>query len=224
MPDAELIIFDCDGVLVDSEGISSRILAQTLSAAGLPTSAQQARERYQGMMLDEVGAAALAQHGRPLPADWIDTFERARGAAFAAELAPVPGAAEAVRTLTSAGLLACVASQGKLQKTRLSLELTGLAPLFDPESLFSAYQVPRGKPAPDLFLHAAASMGAAPSRCVVVEDSPSGVRAAVAAGMPVLGYAAETEASALTQAGAKILHSLSELPSVLGLTPSGARA
>lgn len=222
MAETQLIIFDCDGVLVDSEGISSRVLAHTLTAGGLPTSARQARERYQGLMLDEVGAAAQAQLGAPLPSDWIAAFERTRACAFRRELQPVQGAAEAVRALAAAGLQACVASQGKLEKTRLSLQLTGLAHLFSTESIFSAYQVPRGKPAPDLFLHAAASMGAAPARCLVVEDSPSGVSAAVAAGMPVLGYAEQSDAAALTAAGAEILRSLADLPGVLGIGAAGA--
>lgn len=216
------MIFDCDGVLVDSEGISSRILAQTLSASGLPTSARQARERYQGLMLDEVDAAAQAQLGRPLPADWIATFEQARSAAFRRELQPVPGAAQALQALTAANLPVCVASQGKLAKTRLSLQLTGLAALLPAQSIFSAHQVPLGKPAPDLFLHAAASMGATASRCTVIEDSPSGVTAALAAGMRAFGYCEQTRASVLARAGAEILRSLHDLPGMLGIDAAAA--
>ena len=112
----------------------------------------------------------------------------------------------------------CVASQGKLSKTQLSLELTGLRKLFVGNVLFSAESVPRGKPYPDLFLHAAAVMKAEPTRCVVVEDTPSGVKGAVAARMRVLGYVADSDELALRQAGAEVLRSLHELPTLLGAT------
>ena len=111
----------------------------------------------------------------------------------------------------------CVASQGKLEKIRLSLKLTKLDPLFPNEALFSAYSVPRGKPHPDLFLHAAASMAAEPERCAVIEDTPSGVTAAVAAGMRAFGYAADSDEVALRRAGAETLLAMNELPSLLGL-------
>jgi len=130
----------------------------------------------------------------------------------------VPGAAEAVELISVAGIGVCVASQGKLEKTRLSLELTGLRHLFRADALFSAETVARGKPHPDLFLHAAAVMGASPRECVVVEDTPSGVVAAVCAGMRVFGYVADSDASALARAGAQELASLEELPALLGLS------
>jgi len=110
-----------------------------------------------------------------------------------------------------------VASQGKLEKTRLSLELTGLRDLFAEQALFSAESVPRGKPHPDLFLHAAGAMGVEPAACVVVEDTPSGVTAAVAAGMRALGYGADSDEAALQRAGAEIVGSLDQLPGLLGL-------
>jgi beta-phosphoglucomutase-like phosphatase (HAD superfamily) len=111
----------------------------------------------------------------------------------------------------------CVASQGKLEKTRLSLKLTKLDPLFGDEALFSAYSVPRGKPHPDLFLHAAQTMAVEPARCAVVEDTPSGVTAAVAAGMRVLGYAADSDATALREAGAAVFMAMEELAGLLGI-------
>lgn len=111
----------------------------------------------------------------------------------------------------------CVASQGKLEKTDLTLGVTGLGDLFPAATRYSAYDVPRGKPYPDLFLQAAAAMNASTSRCVVVEDSPSGIAAAVAAGMRAIGYAADGDAVALRDAGAEVLHSLDELPGRLGL-------
>jgi HAD superfamily hydrolase (TIGR01509 family) len=217
MDGLELVIFDCDGVLVDSEVISNSVLARLLSDEGLPTTLAQARRDYQGLLLDEVVRGAEARLGRSLPAGWLERYERERTSAFREELQAVPGAARTVARIQAAGVAACVASQGKLEKTRLSLELTGLRPLFGERALFSAYSVPYGKPAPDLFLHAARTMGAEPAACVVVEDTPSGVAAAVAADMRVLGYAADSDEQALRAAGAEIVQSLDEVPGLLGL-------
>jgi HAD superfamily hydrolase (TIGR01509 family) len=216
LPRPELVIFDCDGVLVDSEPISASVLARTLSEAGIPTTPADARSEYQGLMLAEVAARAQQRLGRPPPAGWIARYERERDEAFRRELEPVPGAADAVARVAAAGVGVCVASQGKPEKMRLTLGITGLRRLFGPQAIFSAYSVARGKPHPDLFLHAAASMGAEPSRCVVVEDTPSGVTAAVAAGMRVFGYVAGDE-QALGDAGAEVLRALDELPARLGL-------
>jgi HAD superfamily hydrolase (TIGR01509 family) len=218
----QLVIFDCDGVLVDSETISNEVLARALSAEGLATTLAQARAAYQGLLLAEVVERAEQRLGRPLPGGWLERYERDRAAAFRAGLRPVAGAAEAVRACLSAGVRVCVASQGKLAKTRLSLALTNLAPLFAEDARFSAEQVAHGKPHPDLFLHAARAMGAVPARCVVLEDTPSGVRAAVAAGMRVIGYAADADAAALRGAGAELVWSLGELPRALGLGAAGA--
>jgi HAD superfamily hydrolase (TIGR01509 family) len=216
--DLQLVIFDCDGVLVDSEVISNRVLAEMLTAEGLPTTLTQARRGYQGMLLADVVSRAGEKLGRAFPEDWLARYEGERDVAFHRELEPVAGAAETVKRVTAAGIGVCVASQGKLSKTRLSLTLTGLDHLFPEPARFSAYSVARGKPAPDLFLHAAATMGAAPAECVVVEDTPSGVTAAVAAGMRSMGYAADSDEQALRDAGAtEILRSLDELPRVLGL-------
>ena len=217
MDGLKLVIFDCDGVLVDSEVISNSVLARLLSDEGLPTTLAQARRDYQGLLLDEVVRDAEARLGRSLPAGWLERYERERTQAFREELQAVPGAAATVARIQAAGIAACVASQGKLEKTRLSLELTGLRPLFGERALFSAYSVPCGKPAPDLFLDAARTMGAEPAACVVVEDTPSGVAAAVAADMRVLGYAADSDEQALRAAGAEIVQSLDEVPGLLGL-------
>src|SRR5262249_37850043 len=135
--------------------------------------------------------------------DWVERFERERAEVFRRELRPIDGVADAIAAIRSAGLGVCVASQGKLQKTNLSLELTGLARHFPESARFSAYSVSRGKPHPDLFLHAADRMGVEPERCTVVEDTPSGVTAGVSAGMRVLGYAADSDADALREAGAE---------------------
>jgi HAD superfamily hydrolase (TIGR01509 family) len=218
MRDLQLVIFDCDGVLVDSEVISNDVLATALSAEGLSTTLAEARRDYQGLLLSEVVALAEAKLGHPLPADWLANYERDRTDAFRRDLRPVPGAADVVRHIVGAGIAVCVASQGKLEKTRSSLELTGLHELFSEGTLFSAHDVPRGKPHPDLFLHAAATMGAEPSGCVVVEDTASGVKAAVSAGMRVLGHVADSDEAALRQAGAEPMPSLDQLPRLLGLS------
>ena len=217
MRDLRLVIFDCDGVLVDSETISNDVLARMLSEEGLPTTLAESRRDYQGLLLSEVVERAEQKLGHPLATDWLAQYERSRTEAFQHALEPVPGAAEAVEAVRAAGVGACVASQGKLEKTRLSLEITGMRGLFPEQALFSAYDVPRGKPYPDLFLHAAATMGADPARCVVVEDTPSGVMAGVSAGMRVLGYAADSDEQALHEAGATTFSSLERLPELLEL-------
>jgi HAD superfamily hydrolase (TIGR01509 family) len=218
----ELVIFDCDGVLVDSEVISNEVLARMLTREGLPTTLAEARRDYQGLLLTDIPTRAQATLGRPLPPHWLADYERERAAEFHRSLAPVAGAAEAVRRIKATGLKVCVASQGALAKTRLTLGLTGLRDLFPPDALFSAHDVPRPKPHPALFLHAAATMGAPPSACAVIEDTPSGVTAAVAAGMRAIGYAADSDECALREAGAEILPSLDKLPALLS-PPGGLR-
>ena len=213
----ELVIFDCDGVLVDSEGISNEVLATALTGAGLPTSTAEAMRDYKGLLLREVVAQAEARLGAPLPDGFIEAYERDRIVEFQRRLGPIVGAAATVGSLRAAGVKVCVASQGKLEKTELTLRLTGLRDLFGAGAIFSAYSVPRGKPHPDLFLYAAAAMAAEPDRCVVVEDTTIGVNAARSAGMRVFGYAADSDEADLRDAGAEVLWSLTDLPRLLGL-------
>jgi HAD superfamily hydrolase (TIGR01509 family) len=213
----ELVIVDCDGVLVDSETISSRVLAQTLTSYGLPTTLAGARRDYEGLLLRDIDTRARAKLGTALPEDWIERFQAERSEVFRHELEPVAGAGEAVERIVATGVPVCVASQGMIEKTRLSLALTGLDRLFAEDVLFSAWLVKRGKPFPDLFLHAAATMGTEPSRCTVIEDSASGVTAAVAAGMRTIGYAAEGDGRALREAGAEVVGAMDEVPALLGL-------
>lgn len=211
------MIFDCDGVLVDSETISCGVLAAKLTNEGLPTTVAQARRDYQGLLLADVLALAQRRLGRRLAEDWLERYEAERAEAFRRELAPVTGAGAAVARIVGAGVPVCVASQGKLEKTRLSLALTGLEESFGEQNIFSADAVANGKPAPDLFLHAAASMGVAAAACAVIEDTASGVAAAVSAGMRAIGYTADSDAEALVAAGAEPLGSLDELPRLLGI-------
>ena len=163
---------------------------------------------------------AQARLGRPLPDGWVKSYEDERAEAFRRSLVATSGAAEAVATVRAAGIAVCVASQGKRDKTELTLGLAGLRELFGADDVFSAYQVPRGKPHPDLFLHAADAMGVGPQHSVVVEDTTVGVAAAVAAGMRVLGYAAPGgpgSADDLADAGAEVITALSQVPERLGL-------
>jgi HAD superfamily hydrolase (TIGR01509 family) len=211
-----LVIFDCDGVLVDSEGISNAVLAEALSGLGLAISAQEAHDRYRGMFLSEIRADAESRLGFELPPDFLERFERDREEAFRASLEPVPGAGAAVRGVRALGYDVCVASQGRLSKTELTLGLTGLRDLFGADALFSAHSVARGKPAPDLFLHAAATMGYEPARCVVVEDTMIGVTAALAAGMRAIAFAPDGSDDEFRDAGVETVSALEELPGVLG--------
>lgn len=215
MISAVLVIFDCDGVLVDSERISNAVLADGLAALGLAITAEEAHDRYRGMFLSEIRADAERRLGSPLPPDFVETFERAREDAFGASLQPVPGAAVTVAEVKAMGFDVCVASQGKLSKTELTLTLTGLRGLFGPDALFSAHGVARGKPAPDLFLHAAAAMGSEPKRSVVVEDTMIGVQGALAAGMRVIAFAPDGRRDEFTRAGVETVGVLGELPVLL---------
>ena len=218
----DLVIFDCDGVLVDSETISNRVLAQTLSACGLPTTPEQAVEFYKGRILRDVTARAEERHGAPLPDGWIEKFEADRAIAFKNELSAIDGARETVEAVKAAGVDVCVGTQGKPSKTKLTLGITGLRELFDEDAIFTAYEVPRGKPFPDLFLHAAQARGADPARTAVIEDTVLGVTAGVAAGMTVFGYATETPAEAIAAAGGQPFELMSQVPALLGLGAGAA--
>jgi HAD superfamily hydrolase (TIGR01509 family) len=210
-----LVVFDCDGVLVDSEPISNGVLAEMLAEQGWELTLAEARARFQGLLLEEVRAAAEGHLGRALPAGWLEQYVGRRAAVFDAELLPVPGARELVERVLDAGIAVCVASQGSLAKTARSLALTGLADLFAERARFSASQVPRGKPHPDLFLHAAATFAVAPADCAVVEDTPSGVTAAARAGMTVYGFCADSDERALRDAGAETAASLKRVAALL---------
>jgi HAD superfamily hydrolase (TIGR01509 family) len=213
--DRGLVIFDCDGVLVDSEPIATRVLAEAIAEVGWPMAESEVQARFRGGTIADIVAAVETHIGTAVPDGWVQGFDRRRDAAFRAGLQPVPGAAEAVRGVRNLGFDVCVASQGRLAKSRLTLGLTGLDALFDPARVFSAYDVERPKPAPDLFLHAARTCGHDPARTVVVEDTRTGVLAARAATMRVLAYAADGDAAALAEAGGEPFGDMRELPALL---------
>ncbi|MEU3349286.1 HAD family hydrolase [Streptomyces sp. NPDC006700] len=196
----DLVIFDNDGVLVDSEPISNRLLAAYLTELGHPTSYEDSIRDYMGSAMHRIHDLVLERTGKRLPDDFDDVFHARVFAAFQRELKPVAGAADVLEKLTVDGTPYCVASSGSHERIRVGHRATGLDRWFDEERIFSSQDVGRGKPAPDLFLHAADRMGVAPERCVVVEDSPLGVRAAVAAGMDVYGFTAMTPAAKLADA------------------------
>ncbi|MET9358598.1 HAD family hydrolase [Streptomyces sp. NPDC006617] len=210
----DLVIFDNDGVLVDSEPISNRLLAGYLTELGHPTSYEDSLRDYMGGAMHRVHDLVLERTGRRLPEDFDDVFHGRVFAAFERELEPVPGAAGVLEKLAADGVAYCVASSGSHERIRMGHRKAGLDRWFDDERTFSSQDVGRGKPAPDLFLHAAARMGVAPERCVVVEDSPLGVRAAVAAGMDVYGFAAMTPAEKLDGA-TRLFADMGELADLL---------
>lgn len=180
----DLVIFDCDGVLVDSEVISCAAHAETLTRHGYPITSDQVLERFLGMSDREARQAIETELGRQLPEGFESQMKQAALRRYADDLREIPHIGE---TVAAIDLAKCVASSGTPEKIRHGLGCAGLYGLLAPH-IFSAVQVRNGKPAPDLFLFAAAQMQAAPARCLVIEDSLAGIAAAVAAGMPVLGF------------------------------------
>jgi HAD superfamily hydrolase (TIGR01509 family) len=180
----QLVIFDCDGVLVDSEPIAIRVLLETLEAEGLSLDPATGYERFLGRSLSDTRGILAADFGVELTDAALERMRQRLYAAFRAGLGPTPGISEAIDGL---GTAFCVASSSQPERIRLSLDVTGLLPRFG-DRIFSATMVSRGKPAPDLFLHAAGEMGAEPSDCLVVEDSPAGIEAARAGGMGVVAF------------------------------------
>ena len=209
-----LVIFDCDGVLVDSEPVANRVFRQMLAEQGLDLAPETMDELFLGRSMEHCLAHAADMLGRPLPGEFQSEHDRRLFAALAAELAVTPGLPQVLDRLAGPY---CVASNGSLDKLRFSLGHVGLLARFEGR-LFSAAMVARGKPAPDLFLHAARCMGVPPGACVVIEDTPTGVTAAVAAGMEVFGFAARTPAARLREAGAqRVFADMVELPALLGI-------
>jgi len=181
---AELIVFDCDGVLVDSEMIASRELAAYLAEQGVDLAPEEARQRFTGCSLATVHEKIQTENGVILPATFEEDLRRRDRAAFDRELKAIPGIHALLEQLP---LAKCVASSGSPEKINHSLKLTGLDGFFG-QNLFSARMVTHGKPAPDLFLFAAHRMGVAPKDSLVIEDSPVGIEAARAAGMTAVGF------------------------------------
>lgn len=211
----ELVIFDCDGVLVDSEPLAAPILARAMRELGLDAAPEDVDRDMRGRSLRDCVVEIEARLGRPVPTTFLPALEARTREVFERELQPIPGVAKLLEALVRARIPCAVASSGSHEKIRTSLKLTGLAAHFG-DRIFSASDVERGKPAPDLFLHAAARLGVAESAALVIEDSGPGVRAGVAAGMRVFHYCPDCE-SASPLAGVTLARAMSEVAALLGL-------
>jgi len=214
-----LVIFDCDGVLVDTETLANRRLSSWLTEAGFAISYEDCRRTFCGRSMksvqEEVEATGV------MLGDFVNRWDSGLPELFADGLEAIPHVETAVLVLKEAGIPWCVASSAHVEKMHLTLGTTGLLPHFE-QVLFSATMVERGKPFPDLFLHAAGTMGFAPQECVVVEDAVPGVKAARAAGMHVFGYHGDphTDRDGLAAAGATLFDDMRALPGLLGLAES----
>ena len=214
LKDYALVIFDCDGVLVDSESIANKILAQSLTQEGYTCSFREAITKFVGRDLNSIQRQVEQELGRSLDPSFQTKLQRKTAHLFEKELKPIEGIKTALKAIPSSK---CIASSGSHEKIRLSLTLTSLSDFFLPETIFSASEVPNGKTAPDLFLHAAAKMGVNPLRSIVIEDSVPGVAAARAAGMPVFGFAGgqhvdPNHSRDLSKAGAIVFKCMASLP------------
>jgi len=212
-----LLIFDCDGVLVDSELLANEALAELISALGHPMTTQQALQIFSGLRLGDVLKSAEALLSFPIPADLGAAAGQRLLERFRRELQAVKGFREAIDMLPYPR---CVASSSSRERLELSIEVTGLKKLFG-DNVFSADQVEHGKPAPDLYLFAASSLGVTPANCIVIEDSTLGIQAAISAGMKTIGFAGASHATVelaqrLKEAGANIvIAAMSDLPAAI---------
>jgi HAD superfamily hydrolase (TIGR01509 family) len=211
VPPFDLVIFDCDGVLVDSERLAIRTEVEILTGLGWPLTEADIVERFVGRSAAHMQGEIERHLGRSI--DWEAEFEVHYRSEFERELAPVPGV---VAALDHIAIPNCVASSGSHERMRFTLGLTGLFARFEGR-IFSVDDVARGKPAPDIFLYAAAQMGTPPDRCAVIEDSISGVTAGLAAGMTVFAFAGGVTGSAqLSTDGAIVFEDMRDLPGLLG--------
>jgi HAD superfamily hydrolase (TIGR01509 family) len=209
----DLIAFDCDGVLVDTEPVVNRVFVTLLAQQGTTLDETKSLVRFTGVsMADRIAAVTTETGWRPEP-DYDARFDAELDAALHHELRMIPGVDAVVRALTGAR---CVVSNGSRAEITLKLSRTGLLDAFG-SHLFSATELPRAKPHPDVYLHAAKAMGIDPRRAAAIEDSVPGVTAAVAAGFTVFGYGGATSGERLGKAGAHPFNAMSELPALLGL-------
>jgi HAD superfamily hydrolase (TIGR01509 family) len=208
----DLVIFDCDGVLVDSERITNEVFRAMLNELGLALTLEGMFERFVGRSMPQCMTLIAQMRGEPAPETFLAELRERVGTALRDNVKPIAGIEEVLSALT---IPYCVASSGEHDKIRLTLGATGLLARFEGR-IFSVADVEHPKPAPDVFLLAAQTLGATPTRCVVIEDTPTGVRAAVAAGMHAIGVAAHTPAPRLIDAGAhQIATSMRELTPML---------
>ncbi len=216
MARVELVIFDCDGVLIESERLAVELDIRMLAEIGWELSREEVIETFMGRSYQHMMETIAGFLGHPVPPEWIARWDNDYRELLAAELEPVEGVADALDALEHAGYQTCVASSSSHPQLETNLTTAGLYDRLRGR-IFSATEVTNGKPAPDLFLHAAAAMGFAPELCVVVEDSRYGVQAARAAEMPVLAFAAGgmTPLPALEGPGTTIFYDMAELPGLI---------
>lgn len=216
----DLVIFDCDGVLVDSEPLSVKATVIALAEYGVQLDVQQVLRSLTGLTFTAAVAKVRRDYGVELPVGYARRHAQLVDQMFRQELRPMAGVRQTLGDLGERGIPFCVASNSSQARLALTFKVTGLGPFFEGR-VFSGEDVKEGKPAPDLFLHAAASCGVSPRHCLVVEDSPVGVTAAVKAGMPVIGFAGGGHASPalcerLLQAGASsIIDDFRQIPQAL---------
>jgi HAD superfamily hydrolase (TIGR01509 family) len=209
------VLFDCDGVLADSEGVVNALVAEDLTRRGWPLTAEQCQGIFLGRAIPDMVPMVEAQVG-PLPAEWPRLIADAIVERMRAHTPPMPGALAVVRAVAAAGIpVACASNSGR-EELRAKLSGLGMADLFG-SRVFSYQDVPRPKPAPDMYLEAARACGVDARDCVVVEDSALGARAGVAAGARVMGFAHQTPPALLEAEGAQPFHSMDELPALLGI-------
>jgi HAD superfamily hydrolase (TIGR01509 family) len=220
VPRFDLVIFDNDGVLVDSEPVANRVLSALLTEYGLPCTPEESIATFMGHSMAQVRTMVEARLGRPVPAELEARYFEQVFAEFERSLQPIPGIVDALRSIEPA---VCVASSGTHERIRLTLGTTGLWDRFGGR-VFSAQDVSRGKPAPDLFLHAARALGADPRRCAVVEDSPAGITAANDAGMTSFAFARLVPAERLRHATGAVFADMRRLPALLRAEPAARPA
>ena len=213
-----LVIFDCDGVLVDSELVANRVTAEVITRNGWPITAEEAERRFIGLKLEAMVPLVEAELGRPLPSDWVAEVTGLLVDTLGRESTPIPHVIPALHAITAMGLPWRVASNSSHAEMDAKFRCIGITDLVTGR-IHSYTDVPRGKPAPDLFLAAAAAEAVPPANCIVIEDSVTGVRAAIAAGMPCLGYAPNGHNQPLADAGAVLFHSMADLPDLIAAAP-----
>lgn len=214
----DLVIFDCDGVLVDSETIANEVLAIAVSELGWPTTTADSHRRFRGLSWPSTIAIIESEIGTRVPEEWVQRSRERMHTSIYETVTAIPGVADVVARVEAENIPRCVGSSSQPDYLAHVLGRAGLDHHFG-EAVFSATMVAKGKPAPDLFLFAASQMGHAPHRAVVIEDTVPGVQAGMAAGMRVIGYAGDphTDGNALADAGAVVVRDMAEVPALLGL-------
>ena len=209
----QCIIFDCDGVLVDSEEISNRVLLEMVKALGVEIEENYALERFSGTSLKSIFEYVEQRINKKLPPSFEADYRRKTFELFKTDLKPIKGIREVLRRIS---IPICVASSGPLDKIKLNLTTTGLLPAFY-GNIFSSYEIQSWKPDPGIFLHAAKEMGFAPEDCLVVEDSIAGIRAARKGGFDVCGFVNQQNTKAFEEEGAIVIREMEALIGIIGM-------